>query len=535
MRAHMGITPLFCLALSACALGPDYTRPELPVPEGWSTTATPTDGATTPSLARAPRLDPIGEIDIMVQPRWWAAFGDPELDALLHAAVIQNLDLKIAAANLEQSRAVARVAAAPLWGTVALQPRYDKTKQSRRIVEEPSAALRELGVTAPPNPSKQYSLPIDVSYEFDLWGRLRRGREAATAEFHATREDGHAIYLSLLVTVAGNYFDVREIDERIALAERAQVLGNETLRIVEKRYEAGMIAQTDVLRVRAQEAQLDGDVIELKRRRVERQHALAVLLGQAPGVFEATAKPTTRDPGLAPLASIPSAKAQPGHPWPAPLASIPSAKPLRGVVWIPQVTPGLPSSLLARRPDVRAAEYRLIAANARIGEAKAAFFPTLSLTGEYGYQSRALDNLISSKSITWGINPQLYVPLFDGGKRRGQLQVAHAATEEAVERYRLTLLRAFEEVENALAAGSYHAQQQTQIARAVAALNAAHVQVRRQYEHGQVSLLDVLDAERSLLAVEERALALYRARLDAVLFLYKALGGGWEQGAFTGQ
>ena len=517
MRAHMGITPLFCLALSACALGPDYTRPELPVSEGWSTTATPTDGATTPSLARAPRLDPIGEIDIMVQPRWWAAFGDPELDALLHAAVIQNLDLKIAAANLEQSRAVARVAAAPLWGTVALQPRYDKTKQSRRIVEEPSAALRELGVTAPPNPSKQYSLPIEVSYEFDLWGRLRRGREAATAEFHATREDGHAIYLSLLVTVAGNYFDIRETDERIALTERAQALGNATLHITEKKYAAGMIAQTDVLRVRAQVAQLDGDVIELQRRRVERQHALAVLLGQPPGVLEATAKSPIRDLG------------------PAPLASIPSAKPLRGVVWIPQVTPGLPSSLLARRPDVRAAEYRLIAANARIGEAKAAFFPTLSLTGEYGYQSRALNNLISSKSITWGINPQLYVPLFDGGKRRGQLQVAHAATEEAVERYRLTLLRAFEEVENALAAGSYHAQQQTQIARAVAALNAAHVQVRRQYEHGQVSLLDVLDAERSLLAVEERALALYRARLDAVLFLYKALGGGWEQGAFTGQ
>ena len=127
------------------------------------------------------------------------------------------------------------------------------------------------------------------------------------------------------------------------------------------------------------------------------------------------------------------------------------------------------------------------------------------------------------------------MPLFDGGKRRGQLQAARAATEEAVERYRLTLLRAFEEVENALAAGFYQAQQQTQIAVAVEALNAAQVQVRRQYEHGQVSLLEVLDAERSLLAVEDRALTLHRARLDAVLFLYKALGGGWEQGASAGR
>ncbi len=499
MRAHLGMVQFFCLALSACALGPDYTRPELSVPERWSVTATAT------------------QIDTMVQPRWWTAFGDPELDALLHAAVANNLDLKIAAANLEQSRAAARVAAAPLWGTAALQPSYEKTKQSRRIVEDPSAALRELGVTAPPNPSKQYSLPLAVSYEFDLWGRLRRGREAATAEFHATREDTHTIYLILLTTVAANYFDMREIDERIVLTERARALGNETLRIAEKRYAVGMIAQTDVLRVRAQVAQLDGDVIELQRRRVERQHALAVLLGQPPGVFAV------------------SPNSQPGHPWPAALASIPSAKPLRAVVQIPQVIPGLPSSLLARRPDVRAAEYRLIAANARIGEAKAAFFPTLSLTGEYGYQSRELDNLISSKSITWGINPQLYVPLFDGGKRRGQLQAARAATEEAVERYRLTLLRAFEEVENALAAGFYQAQQQTQIAVAVEALNAAQVQVRRQYEYGQVSLLDVLDAERSLLAVEERALALHRARLDAVLFLYKALGGGWEQGASAGR
>ena len=481
MRVTPWISLFFCLTLSACALGPNYTRPELPVLERWSATVTLT------------------EIDTMVQPHWWTAFGDPELDALLRKAVAQNLDLKIAAANLERSRAEARVAAAPLWGTAALQPRYEKTKESRRIVEEPSAALRELGVTALPNPSKQYSLPLAVSYEFDLWGRLRRGREAATAEFHATREDAQAIYLTLLSTVAGNYFDIRELDERMALTERAQALGKETLRITEKKYEAGMIAQTDVLRVRAQVAQLDGDVIELQRRRVERQQALAVLLGKPPGAFEVPAKP------------------------------------LRPEIQIPQVAPGLPSSVLARRPDVRSAEYRLIAASARIGEAKAAFFPTLALTGEYGYQSRALNNLISSKSITWGINPQLYVPLFDGGKRRGQLQAARAATEEAVERYRLTLLRAFEEVENALAAGFYQAQQQTQIAVAVEALNAAHVQVRRQYEHGQVSLLDVLDAERSLLAVEERALALHRARLDAVLFLYKALGGGWEQGAFAGR
>ena len=517
MRASIGIVAFFCLALNACTLGPDYTRPELPVPERWSSTTTAT------------------QIDTLVQPRWWSAFGDPELDALLHAAVIQNLDLKIAAANLEQSRSAARVAAAPMWGTAALQPRYEKTKQSRRIVEEPSAALRELGVTAPHNPSKQYSLPLEVSYEFDLWGRLRRGREAATAEFHATREDAHTIYLTLLTTVAGNYFDIREIDERIVLTERAQTLANATLRIAEKRYAAGMIAQTDVLRLRAQVAQLDGDAIELQRRRVERQHALAVLLGQPPGALEIPAKPPIHHTWPAPLASIPSAKAQPGHPWPAPLASIPSAKALRLEVQIPQVIPGLPSSLLARRPDVRAAEYRLIAANARIGEAKAAFFPTLSLTGEYGYQSRELDNLISSKSITWGVNPQLYVPLFDGGKRRGQLQAARAATEEAVEHYRLTLLRAFEEVENALASGFYQAQQQTQIAVAVEALNVAQVQVRRQYEYGQVSLLDVLDAERSLLAVEERALALHRTRLDAVLFLYKALGGGWEQGASADQ
>ena len=481
MRAHLGIIQLFCLALSACALGPDYTRPELPVPERWSTTTTP------------------AEIDTMVQPRWWTAFGDPELDALLHAAVIQNLDLKIAAANLEQSRATARVVAASLWGTAALHPRYEKIKQSRRIVEEPSATLRELGVTALPNPSKQYSLPLEVSYEFDFWGRLRRGREAATAEFHATREDAHTIYLTLLAAVAGNYFDIREIDERIALTERAQLLGNATIRIVEKRYETGMIARTDVLRARAQVAQLDSDVIELQRRRVERQHALAVLLGQPPGALKV------------------------------------SAKPLRPAVQIPQVIPGLPSSLLARRPDVRAAEYRLMAANARIGEAKAAFFPALSLTGEYGYQSRALDNLISSKSIAWGINPQIYLPLFDGGKRQGQLQAARAATEEAVERYRLTLLRALEEVENVLAAGFYHAQQQTRIAVAVDALNAVHVLVRRQYEHGQVSLLEVLDAERNLLAAEERALVLYRARLDAILFLYKALGGGWEQAEFAGR
>lgn len=141
--------------------------------------------------------------------------------------------------------------------------------------------------------------------------------------------------------------------------------------------------------------------------------------------------------------------------------------------------------------------------------------------------------MVSNKSIAWGINPKLYLPLFDGGKRRGQLRAACAASEEAIERYRLTLLRAFEEVENALSSRLYHAQQQTQIAVAVEALNAAHEQVRRQYDHGRVALLEVLDAERSLLAVEERALALHRARLDAVLFLYKALGGGWEQGAYT--
>lgn len=481
----MCITPwvslFFCLTLTACAMGPDYIRPEVPLLEHWSTTVTS------------------DEINAMVQPHWWTAFGDPELDTLLQTAVLQNLDMKIATANLEQSRAIAQIEAAPLLGTAALSLRYEKTKQSRRIAEEPSVALRELGVTAPPNPSKQYSLPLEVFYEFDLWGRLRRAREAATAEFHATREDAHAIYLSLLVAVAGNYFDIRELDERIVVTERAHLLSRTTLRIAEKRYAAGMIGQADVLRERAHGAQLDSDLIELKRRRAERQYALAVLLGKPPGTLEVPVKT------------------------------------LRTTVQIPQIAPGLPSSLLARRPDVRAAEYRLIAANARIGEAKAAFFPTFSLTGSYGYQSRELDGLLSPKSSTWGISPQLYLPLFDGGKRQGQLQAAHAGTEEAVERYRLTLLRAFQEVETALSDGFHHSQQQTQIAMAVEMLNTAHALVRRQYEYGQVALLDVLDAERSLLAVEERALVLHRARLDAVLLLYKALGGGWEQSVLVDQ
>ena len=193
MRAGTLIVAFFCLTLNACALGPDYTRPELPVPERWSSTAT------------------AAQIDTLVQPRWWTAFGDPELDALLQAAVAQNLDLKIAAANLEQSRAAARVATAPLWGMAALQPRYAKTKQSGRIVEEPSATLREQGVIASPNPSKQYSLPLEASYEFDLWGRLRRGREAARAEFHA-QDSGD----ELLIEV-GNTF----VLDKVSLAVRA--------------------------------------------------------------------------------------------------------------------------------------------------------------------------------------------------------------------------------------------------------------------------------------------------------------------------
>ncbi|MBI3651597.1 MAG: efflux transporter outer membrane subunit [Acidobacteria bacterium] len=457
-------------ALSGCAVKSKYVRPAVNTPVKW----------TTHSLISPSQV---------IEPEWWKNLRDGELEALMAQALSGNLDLKIAVSRIRQYRALAGVAKADLYPTVSADASFERSKGSGSTLL--TKELKSQGFDSLTRPSNLFSAPLEVAYEIDFLSRARLSKQATGADFKATAEEARAIFLALAATVAASYFEIRQIDEQTTLRQKAMSLSRSTLDILKARYESGLTGETDLLRQQAELAGLEAEKAELEIRRKEAENRLCGLLGKNPGEI-----------AFAP-------------------------RELRQSLAIPSVAAGIPSALLQRRPDILASEQRLIAANARVGEARAAFFPRISLTGNFGYQSSALKNLLSVGSIAWGLGPRIHIPIFEGGRNRARLESAKEEKEQALNHYKLTVLRAFEEVENALAAIEGHERQQAHLTTARDNLREAHRQVAARFEKGAVSMLEVLEAERSLLAAEEQLLSVYRLRLDAAIFLYKALGGGW--------
>ena len=455
---------------AGCAVGPDYKQPTSAAPAHYKAEALGAwkEGRPLDDVPKGP---------------WWEIFGDKKLNDLQRRADESNQDLQAAVARVEQARATARVARSELFPALDANPSWNRQRYSPNQV--PSFG----DVTA-----STFRAPLDLSYEIDLWGRVRRGFESARAEAQASVASFHNVLLFLHTDVAQNYFALRALDAEIATVTATVNLRKEQVQLVRSRFEGGIGNELDVARAETELATTEADAASLARRRAELENALAILVGENPANFKLAAD------GAAAAA------------WNPPPPAVPS---------------GLPGDLLERRPDVAEAERLLAAANARIGVAKAAFFPVLRLTGSGGYVSADVDNLFNWESRVWSIGPSLSLPIFAGGRNVANLSRSKSAYDESIARYRQQILVAFGDVENSLAGIHHLGEQFTAQNRAVTNARRAAELAGDRFRAGIVSYLEVVDANREALQAERGRAQLAGQRLAASVQLIKALGGGW--------
>lgn len=470
------LLPLLLL-LAGCAVGPEYHRPQVDMPAAYKE-ALPAHEAGSWKTAQPAEEALRGE--------WWKLFGDPTLNALEAEAQQANHNLQAAAARLKQARALLGTARSGLFP--AVDAGFGPTRQ------RPSPASQGLADDASAETTTLWRAQVGVAYEADLFGRVASTVDAATADLQQSEALYRSVLLALQADVAEAYFQVRELDAGLQLYRQTVQLRGETLDLIQRRYDAGDISELDLARARSELESARAEALGFERRRATAEHALAVLLGRTPAEFSLPAQPLTR-------VSV----------------SIPA---------------GLPSALLERRPDIAAAERAMAAANARIGVAQAAFFPRLDITGAAGFESSELGNLFQWSSRTFLLGPlvgaALSLPIFDGGRRQAGLDRARAAYEEDVANYRQTVLNAFREVEDNLSNLRILSNQtQAQDAALQASQRAARIS-HVQYEEGSISYLDVIEADRTVLAQQRVAVQLDGERARSAVRLVRALGGGWD-------
>ena len=406
----------------------------------------------------------------MIALDWWKQFRDPYLDGLVERALGSNFDLKVLAARIRVANAEigeARAGALPTLDAGA-GASFEKTTGEKFI--------------------KQFNLGTQVNWEVDVWGKVAKGVEAQTAEFRATEADWRAGYLSLVSDVSTTYFQIMQFDEQIRQQQQTLEKNRAILATYETMLKEGLLPQTRVLQQRAEINQLSRDLIELGRLRALAGNALATLLGIPAGEF-----------------AVP-----PGS--------------LQQRVQLPVVPEGLPSQLLKRRPDIVAAEYRVLVAYDLVGQAKLAQLPSISLTGRGGTSSFALGDLL--KSFTFGLLPSINFPIFDPSVK-ARLKTSEARTEVAEGEYRRVVMAAFEEVENALVNLDAHRRQRVELEQQAERLGVVAAQVEAQLKEGMVSQLEVFESQRTLLSSQLALLANHQQILSDTVLLYKALGGGW--------
>jgi NodT family efflux transporter outer membrane factor (OMF) lipoprotein len=469
------------LLLSSCVQGQDYRRPQVDVPDGWSR-MTNIDNTSIAS-------------DRQPEAEWWKTFQNDELSGLIERALQQNHDVTRALARVLEGRAFVMSAAAGLYPQMNLSSSYSNIAVSKNTLAGLGLATgRQPGSQVFATPGTSFDLwnsALDLRWEMDFWGRIRRGREAAVADAQAIEQDARAIALSLISDVGQSYFRIRELDEQLDIAKRALAVRQEYLEIIQKRASVGLASELDVKRTEVLVAEAAGLIPDLARTRAVESHRLEVLNGMSPGSLDL------------------------------------HSKPLRAVVIQPDIPVGLPSQLLERRPDILQAEATLMASNARIGQARAYFFPTFSITGQGGLQSAELSSWFTGNSSNYSIGPSITLPIFQGGTNLARLDSAESRYKQMLESYQQTILQAFREVADLLTSLRARAEQ---LARQREQLSAAQTAVRLaevRYRTGLVNYLDVLDAQRTALAAETQLVLTERTRLTDMVSLFKALGGGW--------
>ncbi len=453
--------------LCSCTVGPDYRRPDV-------TDITPRDWHW--KLAEPKDEIPKGE--------WWKVFNDPVLDRVEAEASASNQNLQGAVARVDEARAVARISRSQFFPELSLNPSVKRERTSGNLptpipFKIPSAHINTL------------SVPFDLSYEVDLWGRVRRSFEAARAQAEAEVSDYQNVLLTLTADVATNYFLIRSLEQEIDVLQRTIGLREESVSILSSRFEIGTIPESDVAEAKTALANARSELSDVTRQRAETLHALALLCGRPASSFEIPARPLVASP--------------------------------------PVVPAGLPSSLLERRPDIGRAERNLAAKNAQIGVARAAYFPVLSLTGQAGFLSSRASSLFSGDSAVWSVGANVSQQLFNAGRTAAQVKQAEAIYREALAEYRQTVLTAFKEVEDSLAQIVLRDRQAGALAEALASARRVTELTAARFDAGAVSHLEVVDAERNMLQQERLEAQLEGQRFAASVRLIKSLGGGWKE------
>ena len=463
-RWTLGVTAI--VALAGCAVGPDYKQPEMQAPEAYKETGT--WKAAEPA-------------DTVPRGKWWQAFGDPVLDGLTEKVTVSNQSLKAAEARYRQAQAAVVSARSGYFPGVSAGASATR-----------SSASNNSSVTNATNPSSAttYRASATLGWEIDLWGRVRRTVEAARAGEQASQGDLDAVRLSLQASLAQSYFLLRVTDVQRNLYNDTVAAYSKSLELTKNRYDAGVAAKTEVVQAEAQLLQTRAQYLDLDTTRAQLEHAIAALIGLAPAQFD-----------------LP----------PAPL-----------VAKLPRIPPGLPSTLLERRPDIAAAERRVAAANAQIGVAKAAYFPALTLPGSIGFSSTAFSHLFEVPNRFWSIGPALGVTLLDFGVRGAAVDAAVAAWDESAANYRQAVLTGFQDVEDNLATLRILAEEAQVQDDAVRASRETLLLTTNQYKAGTANYLAVVVVQTQQLANERSAVILLGRRLTASVGLILALGGGYQ-------
>lgn len=471
---------MVAFGLQGCLVGPDYRKPDPSGPAKWDTMTLNGDVSRLPvSMADVPEV------------AWWRTFQNEELNALIEQALEQNHDMRQAGFRVMEARALAKGAGAGLYPNVSVDGAYTRIRRSETIFAAPTSGAPE-GFAPPGETFDIFNSAIDLRWELDLWGRIRRSREAFSAEAFASEMDRRGIVLSLISDVGQAYFRLRELDEQLEIAEHNLWLQQDSSSLIHNRAQAGLISDLDVKRAEMLEAETAAQIPELRRQRAIQRHQLELLTGGSPNSLTL------------------------------------SPKRLRSILVQPIIPIGLPAELLQRRPDILEVEETLKAANARIGEARAYFFPTVVLTGAGGFQTSEFDQWFKWGSRNVTIGPSITLPIFQGYTNIARLEVAESQYQQLLEQYRQTILNAFREVADVLVALQTREEQMTHQRRQVQAAQDARDLADIRYRKGLVTYLDVLDAQRTVLAADLALVQTERTRLTDMVALFKAVGGGWE-------
>jgi len=445
-------------------VGPDYRRPRTDSPAGWR--------AATPDAR---------EVLPAVEVRWWEQFGDPVLNDLVATALGENKELQLAALRVEEFAARYGIARADLYPQVGAGAGYAHQKSTERGGNPLPAGYK--------SSLDSFSATLNASWELDFWGRIRRSGEAARAQLLATEEGRQAVVLSLVSSVAAAYVNLRNLDRQLEISRQTADSRRKTLEMFEQRYRGGVISEMELTQTKILYEDSLASIPQFEKAVAQQENGLNLLLGRNPGPLP---RSRTMDQLLAP--SIPG---------------------------------GIPSELLTRRPDIRQAEQTLIAANAQIGIARAAYFPTISLTGMFGSASAELTDLFTGPARIWSVSVPVSVPIFTAGKIAATVSVSESQRDQALISYQKAIQDAFREVEDALVEQGT-ARQQLAVRRTQREDLEKYLRLATaRYDNGYSSYLEVLDAERNLFSAQLSYVQGQAALLQALINLYKAMGGGW--------